>query len=115
MRPAGGAPLGERRVSRSATARRQNMIGFRRAGSAVLSALVVALFWVGGSTPATAQTATNSSGLEGKVSDESGAVLPGVTVTISSPSLQAPQLETTTDETGRYRFTALPRGVYTVT
>jgi hypothetical protein len=61
-----------------------------------------------------AQSATNTSGIEGKVMDESGAVLPGVTVTIASPSLQAPQLEGVTDEGGRYRFTALPRGVYTV-
>lgn len=64
---------------------------------------------------ARAQSATNTSGIEGKVTDESGAVLPGVSVTIASPALQAPQLDGATDEGGRYRFTALPRGVYTVT
>ena len=64
--------------------------------------------------PARAQSATNTSGIEGKVTDESGAVLPGVTVTIASSSLQAPQIDGITDESGRYRFTALPRGVYTV-
>src|SRR6516165_7676167 len=62
-------------------------------------------------TPAFAQT-TALSGLEGKVTDESGGVLPGVTVTISSPSLQTPEMTSVTDSQGRYRFTALPAGVY---
>ena len=61
------------------------------------------------------QSSTNSARIEGRVTDESGAALPGVTVTIASPALQAPQLDAATDENGRYRFTALPRGVYTVT
>ena len=64
---------------------------------------------------AAAQSAANTSGIEGKVTDESGAVLPGVTVTISSPALQSPQLETTTNESGRYRFSDLPAGKYDVT
>lgn len=75
----------------------------------------VLLSFIAGIGPAFAQSATNTSGLEGKVTDESGAVLPGVTVTISSPALQAPQVEAVTDENGRFRFTALPRGMYTVT
>ena len=66
-------------------------------------------------SPLVAQSATNTSGIEGKVVDESNGVLPGVSVTISSPALQAPQMDGVTDENGRYRFTALPRGVYTVT
>jgi len=68
-----------------------------------------------GTAAAAGQAATNTAGIEGKVTDESGGVLPGVTVTISSPALQTPQLETTTDENGRYRFAALPRGEYSVT
>ena len=75
----------------------------------------VLLSFIAGIGPAFAQSATNTSGIEGKVTDESGGVLPGVTVTISSPALQAPQVEAVTDENGRFRFTALPRGVYTVT
>jgi hypothetical protein len=70
---------------------------------------------LGGAAPAFGQSATNTSGIEGRVTDESSGVLPGVTVTISSPALQDPQMDTVTDEGGRYRFTALPRGVYTVT
>ena len=50
----------------------------------------------------------------GKVTDTSGAVLPGVTVTIDSPSLLQTQSVTTT-ETGVYRFASLPLGLYTVT
>ena len=50
----------------------------------------------------------------GKVTDTSGAVLPGVTVTIDSPSLLKTQSVTTT-ETGVYRFASLPLGLYTVT
>ena len=41
---------------------------------------------LGVAAAASAQTATNTSGLEGRVVDESGAVLPGVTVSISSPA-----------------------------
>ena len=52
--------------------------------------------------------------LEGKVLDATGAVLPGVTVTISSPSMIQPQLVSITTERGRYRFPAIPPGLYTV-
>ena len=38
---------------------------------------------------AAAQTSTNNSGIEGRIVDDSGATLPGVTVTISSPALQS--------------------------
>lgn len=64
---------------------------------------------------AAAQAATQSAGIEGRVVDDSGAILPGVTVTIQSPALQAPQLEAVTDTAGRYRFTTLPGGDYTIT
>ena len=65
--------------------------------------------------PLLAQSATNTSAIEGRVIDESGAALPGVTVTIASPALQTPQLDSATDDGGRYRFAALPRGTYTLT
>src|SRR5262245_53493971 len=50
----------------------------------------------------------------GQVSDASGAVLPGVTVTVTSPGLQVQQLVVVTDERGEYRVTPLPLGTYAV-
>ena len=58
-----------------------------------------------------AQT-TNRSGIEGKVTDDSGAVLPGVTVQITSVALLGGEQVAITDAEGRYRFAALPAGVY---
>ena len=51
--------------------------------------------------------------INGTVTDNTGAVLPGVTVTVSSPALIQPQVQVTSAE-GDYRFLALPPGVYTV-
>src|SRR5476651_2201686 len=82
---------------------------------AVLRTLVLALAVLGaGALSAAAQT-TDTASIEGKVTDESGAVMPGVTVTISSPALQARQVAIATDVTGNYRFTALPGGTYAIT
>jgi carboxypeptidase family protein len=50
----------------------------------------------------------------GQVTDESGALLPGVTVTVTSPALQVQQMVAVTDERGQYRVTPLPIGTYTV-
>ncbi|MQA28991.1 MAG: TonB-dependent receptor [Luteitalea sp.] len=50
----------------------------------------------------------------GRVTDESGAVLPGVTVTASSPALQLRDVVALTDSTGEYRLTQLPIGTYRV-
>jgi hypothetical protein len=52
--------------------------------------------------------------INGTVSDNTGAVLPGVTVTVTSPALIQPQVQVTGAE-GDYRFIALPPGVYEVT
>jgi hypothetical protein len=49
-----------------------------------------------------------------KVVDEQGAVLPGVTITISSPVIVAGQISGTTDATGSYRFPSLLPGTYSV-
>src|ERR1051326_1509087 len=50
----------------------------------------------------------------GKVTDPSGAVLPGVTVTVTGPSLQQP-LVAVTSESGTYQFPSVPVGTFTVT
>ena len=52
--------------------------------------------------------------INGRVTDESGAILPGVTVTAKSPSLQVSQVVVVTDSQGDYRITPLPIGRYSV-
>src|SRR5947199_646883 len=58
--------------------------------------------------------ASTTGSINGKVADTSGAVLPGVTVSASSPNLMGVQTSVT-DGGGNYRFPALPPGTYTVT
>jgi Carboxypeptidase regulatory-like domain len=53
--------------------------------------------------------------IEGAVTDESRAAMPGVTVTASSPALQVPQVAVVSGGDGTYRFTTLPAGIYEVT
>src|SRR5437879_13279407 len=53
-------------------------------------------------------------GIVGSVRDESGAVLPGVTVTVTGPALQVPSVVAVSDQRGEYRLTPLPIGTYTV-
>ena len=73
---------------------------------------LVALAFLAGFTPrALAQT---DAGIIGTVTDESGAVLPGVTVTVTSPALQVPSMSAVTDAKGEFRITPLPIGTYTV-
>lgn len=50
----------------------------------------------------------------GKVTDSSKAVVPGVTVTVAGPALQAPLTNVTT-VTGAYSFPSVPIGKFTVT
>ena len=50
----------------------------------------------------------------GKVTDASGAVMPGVTVTVTGTGLQQPRVAITT-ATGAYQFPNIPIGTYTVT
>jgi Carboxypeptidase regulatory-like domain len=64
-------------------------------------------------TPAVAWS--QSSGIAGVVTDQSGAVLPGVTVEASSPVLIEGSRSTTSDGNGRYTIAELRPGSYTVT
>ena len=59
--------------------------------------------------PVLAQTQTGE--IAGRVTDSSAAVLPGASVTLSSPVLLQP-LTAVTSETGSYRFPNLPVGLY---
>ncbi len=54
----------------------------------------------------------SSGTIQGTIKDESNAVLPGVTVTLTSPSLQVPQVVQVSDATGGYKFVDLPAGTY---
>jgi hypothetical protein len=58
--------------------------------------------------------ASSTGTIQGRITDAQGAVLPGVTVTATSPSALGAQT-TVTSETGNYRFPAVPPGTYTVT
>ena len=53
--------------------------------------------------------------IAGAAKDTSGAVLPGVTVEVTSPALIEKVRSATTDSNGLYRIVNLPPGVYTVT
>ena len=79
-----------------------------------LASLVVVLGVLGllMSPPAWAQT---SSGLAGTVTDNTGGVLPGVTVVAASPAVIERARESVTDGTGRYQITGLQPGLYSVT
>ena len=63
-------------------------------------------------TPALAQLEQGR--LTGIVTDAQGAVLPGVTVTATSPSLIGSQVMVT-EQDGKFLFPALPSGTYTLT
>ena len=78
--------------------------GFR--GSLLLAGILT-LWAVSASAQATGS-------IFGKVTDESGAVLPGVTVTVAGPSLQQPLIAVTT-ATGAFQFPTVPIGKFTVT
>jgi Carboxypeptidase regulatory-like domain len=58
--------------------------------------------------------ASSTGTIQGRVSDSSGAVLPGVTVTATSPSMIGAQTQVS-NENGSYRFPAVPPGAYTIT
>ena len=77
----------------------------------VSAAIVMAVGLLGGD--AYAQTATG--GIRGVVSDETGAVLAGVTVEVTSPSLiGGPRVDVTNGQ-GQYQQDRLPIGIYRIT
>ena len=58
--------------------------------------------------------ASSTGTIQGRVADSSGAVLPGVTVSATSPSMIGSQTQVT-NENGLYRFPAVPPGTYELT
>jgi hypothetical protein len=87
-----------------------------RSGLAVLARLLL----IGGfgtllAPPAAhAAQGQGSATIEGRITDESGAVVPGVTVTAKSPALQVADVTTVSDASGEYRLTPLPIGTFDV-
>ena len=74
----------------------------------VVFAFIAALAFAG-SAFAQGGGASSTGTIQGRVTDAQGAVLPGVTVTATSPSALGAQT-TVTSETGNYRFPAIPPG-----
>ena len=60
-------------------------------------------------------SAQQASGIAGAVQDDTGGVLPGVTVEVASPALIEGIRTAFTDGEGRYNVTPLPPGTYSVT
>src|SRR5438477_5340610 len=77
----------------------------------VRSIVLALVAFFAASTLVTAQQQTGE--IYGKATDTSGAVLPGVTVTLTAPNLLQP-LTAVTSETGSYVFPRLEIGTYTV-
>ncbi|MCI0416639.1 carboxypeptidase-like regulatory domain-containing protein, partial [bacterium] len=81
--------------------------------SKLLLMLVAGLFVFAFTSPASAQVATKAGSIFGKVTDDKGAPLPGVSITLESSEIQ-PQTATS-GPTGGFRFANLPPGTYAVT
>jgi hypothetical protein len=85
-----------------------------RRGFQVLIALLAVCWLSTGAAFAQGGGASTTGSINGRVADSSGGVLPGVTVSVNSPSMMGVQ-SAVTDASGNYRFPALPPGTYTVT
>ena len=81
-------------------------------GSRLRMGMFVCVFLLLGALPAFAQVSTGE--IFGKVTDGTGAVLPGVTVTLSGASLITPEVAVSA-ESGAYRFSRVPIGTYSLT
>src|SRR5262252_9959581 len=79
-------------------------------GKVKASALVLVMTMAMLATPLFAQTTGR---IVGTIEDAQGAVLPGVTVTVTSPQLKGANTQVT-DANGQFRFPTLPPGAYHV-
>jgi hypothetical protein len=84
-----------------------------RGSRRVAAALFVLLALVVAAPAAYAQSQATNGAIEGTITDASGAVLPGVTVTVTQAETGAERTAVTSD-TGLYRAPLLPIGTYTV-
>ena len=79
-----------------------------------LSLFAGVLIFMSGLAVAAPAAAQATGAFVGVVTDTSGAVLPGVTVTVTGPALQVPSMLAVTDAKGEFRVTPLPPGTFTV-
>ena len=86
------------------------MSAFTRVISRAIGAFAAVAF---AAATASAQ-GTDTGSLRGRITDNSGAALPGVTVTAASDAVMGGSLVAVTSEEGLYRFPSLPPGVYTI-
>ncbi|MBI2834079.1 MAG: carboxypeptidase regulatory-like domain-containing protein, partial [Acidobacteria bacterium] len=84
----------------------------KRASLSSLGIVILLVLGIGRSVAA--QTGHTFGEVTGKVTDAQGAVLPGVTVTLSGPAIMGEETAVT-NEYGMYRFPAVPPGVCTLT
>lgn len=75
--------------------------------------LTLALVVLGVAAPLIAQQQTGT--LTGRVTDSSGGALPGVTVTLSGPTILGGSASAVTTDVGAYRIPNIPAGTYTLT
>lgn len=76
--------------------------------------LSLALVLLAASTAVGQAVSATTGAINGRVVDNTGAVLPGVTVTVASPSMMGTRTAITSAE-GQYRFPVIPPGVYQIT
>src|SRR5215467_6896642 len=81
-------------------------------GKSITQTAVACLLLLYVSSFAEAQLATGT--IAGTIQDATGAVIPGVTVTLSSPGIIGGSQTAITTENGTYRFTRLVPGTYSV-
>src|SRR6266487_3097810 len=112
LRPSGFGETCHRLLMRNAQYpffRRRSLVTspFFRALAALIMVVGVGL------VPAAAQTGQMFGELVGKVTDDQGGVLPGVTVTLSGPAAMG-AMSAVTNAQGLYRFPAVNSGTYTL-
>jgi len=73
--------------------------------------LLLALLLV--ASPLLLAQSKNTGSIVGTILDNENVLLPGVTITVSSPKLMGKR-SAVTDAKGQYRFPALPPGVYSI-
>src|SRR3989442_15874748 len=76
------------------------------------ASVAIALIAIVSAAPVSMNAQNNQTGnIHGVVTDQSAALIPGVTVTLTSPALIVPQVAAT-DEAGGYHLEQLPLGIY---